>query len=101
MAHEVRKRDHQARERGQVRSEACEQGLELRNHEQHDGGRDHDCHQDNGYGINKGLLDFAFDRLGLFLVGGDFVQEQVEHTGLFARRHQIADQIIEISGMLA
>ena len=46
--HELRDVDHEARERGQVRAEALEQGFELRNHVDQQDRRDDDRDDDDG-----------------------------------------------------
>ena len=39
-------------------------------------------------------------RLGLFLVGGDLVQQGLQHAGRFAGLDQVAEQVVEIQGCL-
>ena len=52
-------------------------------------------------GIEQGLLDLLLQGLGLFLVGGDLVEQRFERTGLFAGLDQVHEQIVEMQRMLA
>ena len=58
--------------------------FELRNHEnQQDDGHD-DGDDQHRRGIEQCLLDLLLDRLGLFLVGRDLVEQRFECAGLLA-----------------
>ena len=97
----MRQVDDQLRERGQVRAEALEQALELRNHEdQQDHGDDDRDHQHRGR-IEQRLLDLLLQRLGLFLVGRDLVEQRLERAGLLAGLDQVHEQVVEVQRVLA
>jgi hypothetical protein len=50
--------------------------------------------------IEQRLLDLLLQRLGLFLVGRDLVEQRFERAGLFAGLDQVHEQIVEIQRML-
>ena len=52
-------------------------------------------------GIEQGLLDLLLQRLGLFLVRGDLVEQRFERTGLFAGFDEVHEQIVEMQRMFA
>src|SRR6185295_4907922 len=91
--------DDELRERRQVRAETLEQALELRNHEDEQDYRDDDRDDHDGRGIEEGLLHLLLQSLGLFLVGGDLVEQCLERTGLFAGLDQVDVQIVEVQRM--
>jgi hypothetical protein len=91
----ARQVDHELRERRQVGAEALEQRLELRDHEDQQDHRDDDRdHQHRGR-IEQRLLDLLLQRLGLFLVGRDLVEQVLERTGLLAGLDQVDVQVVE------
>ena len=98
--HELRDVDDEARERRQVGAEALEQGLELRNHVDQQDRRDDDGDDDDGGRIEQRLLDLLLDGLGLFLVGGDLVEQRLERAGLLAGRHEAHEQVVEVQRVL-
>ena len=52
----------------------------------------------NGDGVEQRLLDLLLQRLRFFLVRGDFVEQGLERTGLFAGLHEIDEKVVEIQG---
>ena len=71
----LRQVDDELGERGQVGAEALEQRLELRDHEDQQNDRDDDRDDQHGGRVEQRLLDLLLQRLGLFLVGRDLVQQ--------------------------
>ena len=51
-------------------------------------------------GIEQRLLDLLLQRLGLFLVGRDLVEQRFERAGLFAGLDQVDEQIVEVQRIL-
>ena len=98
--HELRDVDDEARERGQVRAEPLEQRFELRNHVDQQDRRHDDGDDDDGGRIEQRLLDLLLDGLGLFLVGGDLVEQRLERAGLLAGRDEAHEQVVEVQRML-
>ena len=92
--------DDQLREGRQVGAEALEQALELRNHEDQQDDGDDDGHHQHGGRVEERLLHLLLQGLGLFLVGGDLVEQRLERAGLFAGLDQVHEQIVEIQRML-
>ena len=99
--HELREVDDQLRERRQVGAEALEQALELRDHEDQQDDRDDDRDDQHRGRIEQRLLDLLLQRLGLFLVGRDLVEQRFERAGLLAGLHEVHEQVVEIQRMLA
>ena len=98
--HELRDVDDEARERRQVRAEALEQGLELGNDVDQQDRRHDDGDDDDGRRIEQRLLDLLLDGFGLFLVGGDLVEQRLERAGLLAGRHEAHEQVVEVQRVL-
>ena len=101
VLHEPRQVDDHLREGRQVRAEALEQALELRDHEDQQDDGDDDRHDQHGRRVEERLLDLLLQRLGLFLVGRDLVEQRLERAGLLARLHEIDEQVVEVERMLA
>ena len=51
--------------------------------------------------IEQRLLDLLLQRLGLFLVGRDLVEQRFQRTGMLAGLDQVDEQVVEIQRMLA
>ena len=98
--HELRQVDDHARERRQVRAEALEQRLELRDHEQQQDQRHDDGDREHRGRIEQGLLDLLLEGLGLFLVGRDLVEQRLERARLLAGLDQVDVQVVEIERVL-
>ena len=93
--------DDELREGRQLRTEALEQALELRDHEhQQDDGDDHGDDHDRRR-VEEGFLDLLLEGFGLFLVGRDLVEQGFESTGLFAGLDEVHEQVVEVERMLA
>ena len=75
--------------------------LELRNHEDEQDDGDDDGHRQHGRRVEEGFLDLLLQRLGLFLVGRDLVEQRLERTCLFAGLDQVHEQIVEMQRMFA
>jgi hypothetical protein len=99
-AHELRDADDHLRERRQVGAEALEQALELRDHEHQQDRGDDERDDQHGGRIGQRLLDLLLDRLGLFLVGGDLVEQVLQRARLLARVDQVHEQVVEVQRVL-
>ncbi len=84
----------------QVRSEALEQRLELRDHEQQQDDGDDDGHDHDGRGVEERLLDLLLEGLGFFLVGRNLVEQRFQRAGLFAGLHEVHVEVVEVQRML-
>ena len=93
--------DDELRECRQVRAETLEQAFELRNHENQQDDRHDDGNSHHGRGVEQGLLDLLLQRLGLFLVGGDLVEQRLQRAGLFAGLDEVYEQVVEMQRMFA
>ena len=80
----------------QVRTEALEQVFERRDDENHQDRRDDESNDQYRGRVGQRFLDLFLDRLGLFLVGRDLVEQRFERTGLFARFYEVDEEIVEI-----
>src|ERR1700689_824908 len=100
MLYVTRQVDDHLRECRQVCAESLEQRLELRDHEYQQDDRDNDRDNQHRYRIKQRFLDFFLQRLGLFLVGRDLVQQILKCAGMFAGLHQVDEQVVEIQRVL-
>ncbi|MCY1300742.1 hypothetical protein D9M70_503200 [compost metagenome] len=92
--------DHQGKG-GEFCAKVGEYRLELGNYlDQQNGGND-DGHHYYRDGVVHGLLDLGLQCLGLFLIGGNAVQQGLQGAGLFAGIHQIAVKLVEVFRFLA
>ena len=94
---ELGQRHHHLGERRQIGTKALEQRSELRHHEVQQDAGDDDRHRDHGGRIGQRLLDLLLQRLGLFLVGGDLVEQGLQRAGALAGIDQVDEQIVEIA----
>ncbi len=93
-------RHHDQGRAGQVRAEARKHLLEGGNHEDHDHCGNHERHDDDGERVEHRGPDLVLEREDLFLVGGKTVEQAVEYPGLLARADQVAEERVEVEGML-
>ncbi|MDT4857962.1 hypothetical protein FQZ97_924080 [compost metagenome] len=75
--------------------------MELRYHLDQQDGRNNDGHHYHRNGVVHGFLDLGLQCLGLFLIGGNAVQQGLQGAGLFAGIHQIAVKLVEVFRFLA
>ncbi|MOA40055.1 hypothetical protein D3C78_1618870 [compost metagenome] len=92
--------DHHGKGR-QLCAKGGEYGLELGDHLDQQDCRNNDGDNDHRNWIGHRLLDLGLQRLGLFLVGRYAVEQRFQRTGLLARIHQVAIEIVEIQRLLA
>ena len=100
VANELRQVDHDTRERRQVGAKALEQVLERRDHEDQQDDRDDESDDQYRSGVGQRLLDLFLDRLGLFLVGGDLVQQRLERTSLLTSLNEVHEQVVKVDRVL-
>ena len=93
--------DDELREGRQVGAEALEQRFELRDHEDQQDDRHDDGHHQHRGRVEQRLLDLLLQRLGLFLVGGDLVEQRLERAGLLAGLDEVHEQVVEVQRVLA
>ncbi len=92
---------HHQRGGGQARAELREHIREHGHDEQHDDGHHHEGHDHHRNRVGERALDLAADGQRLFLIGGQAVEHQFEHTGRLACFDQVAIQRVEVFGMFA
>src|ERR1700733_13478482 len=92
--------DDHLRKGRQIGAEALEQFFELRDHKNQQDYGHHQGYREHRGRIEQRLLDLLLDRLALFLIGRDLVEQAFERSGLLTRLHQIDEQIVEIQRML-
>ncbi|MNP11773.1 hypothetical protein D3C76_1039760 [compost metagenome] len=101
LLHEVRQGDHPLGEQRQLGTKAFEQTLKLRHHLHQQNARHQRRHQQHDHRVGHGLLDPRLEPFGLFLVGGDPVQQRIQSAGLLARIDQVAIEFIEMPRLVA
>jgi hypothetical protein len=74
--------------------------LERRDYEDQQDRADDERDDEHRGRVGEGLLDLFLDRLGLFLVRGDLVEQRLECTSLLTGLYEIDEQVVEIEWLL-